>query len=54
VKCQKCSFVLYEREELKPPYEVIGIYDGDCPSCGKKLSYIPKTVEIKPIDRIDA
>ncbi|NIO36498.1 hypothetical protein GTO27_02220 [Candidatus Bathyarchaeota archaeon] len=54
VICQKCSFVLYKGEELKPPYEIIGSYDGDCPNCGKKLSYMPKTVEIKLVDRIDA
>ena len=47
VKCRKCGAVLYEGEDLKTPYEIVGPYDGKCPNCGKKLSNIPKTVEIK-------
>lgn len=48
VFCQKCGHILYEGEELKPPDEIIQTHDGKCPSCGKKLSYIPIDVEVKP------
>lgn len=48
VFCQKCGAVLYQAEELKPPDEIIQMYGGKCPSCGKKLSLIPHNVEIKP------
>jgi len=48
VICDKCGAVLYEGKELKAPYEVGETYDGKCPNCGKKLSYTPKKVEIKP------
>jgi hypothetical protein len=36
VICQKCKFVLYERKELKPPYELVEGYNGKCPNCRKK------------------
>ena len=48
--CHKCSAILYESIELKPPDEIIQSYDGKCPNCGKKLSYIPKNFEVKPVD----
>jgi len=50
VICHKCGAILYESIELKPPDEIIQSYDGKCPTCGKKLSYIPKHFEVKPID----
>jgi hypothetical protein len=50
VVCHKCGFVLYEGLELKPPDEILQSLDGKCPECGKKLSYIPKNVEVKPVD----
>ena len=50
VICQKCGFILYDGVELKPPDEIIQSYDGKCPNCGKKLSYVPKNVEVKPVD----
>jgi len=37
-------------EELKSPDDIIQSYDGKCPTCGKKLSYIPKKFEVKPVD----
>jgi NAD-dependent SIR2 family protein deacetylase len=48
VSCQKCGHILYEGEELKPPDEIIQANDGKCPKCGKKLSYIPIDIEVKP------
>jgi hypothetical protein len=51
VICHKCRAVLYESaEELKSTDEIIQGYDGRCPACGKKLSYIPKKVEVNPVD----
>ena len=51
VICHKCRAVLYESaEELKSTDEIIRGYDGRCPTCGKKLSYIPKKVEVNPVD----
>ena len=50
VICQKCGALLYEGIELKPPDEIIQGHDGKCPTCGKKLSFIPKNVEVKPVD----
>lgn len=50
VVCHKCGFVLYEGVELKPPDEIVQSHDGKCPKCGKKLSFIPKDVEVKPSD----
>jgi len=49
VFCSRCGTVLYEHEELRPPDEIIQIYNGKCPNCGKKLSLIPRNVEIIPI-----
>jgi DNA-directed RNA polymerase subunit RPC12/RpoP len=46
VICEKCGFVLYEGSELKPPDEIIQTNDGKCPKCGKKISFIPKKVDV--------
>jgi DNA-directed RNA polymerase subunit RPC12/RpoP len=46
VICEKCGHVLYEGTELKPPDEIIQTNDGKCPKCGKKISFIPKKVEV--------
>jgi len=50
VICQKCGFLLYDGLELKPPDEIIQSHDGKCPNCGKKLSFVPKNVEVKPAE----
>ena len=50
VICHECGTTLYEGEALKPPDEIIQEYDGRCPSCNKKLSYVPKNIEVKPFD----
>ncbi len=47
VVCHNCGSILYEGLDLKPPDEIIQSYDGKCPKCGKKLSFIPKDVEVK-------
>lgn len=52
VLCERCNFTLYEGDELKPPYEIIEEYDGRCPRCAKKLSYIPERFEIRPVERV--
>jgi DNA-directed RNA polymerase subunit RPC12/RpoP len=50
VICNKCGAILYDNIELKPPDEIVQSYDGKCPNCGKKLSFIPKRVQVKPLD----
>ena len=50
VICHKCGAILYYNIELKPPDEIVQSYDGKCPNCSKKLSFIPKRVQVKPID----
>jgi DNA-directed RNA polymerase subunit RPC12/RpoP len=35
---------------LKPPDEIIQTHDGKCPQCGKKISFVPKKVEVKSAD----
>jgi len=48
VVCHGCRHILYEGPELKPPDEVIHLYEGKCPKCGKKLSLLPIDVEVRP------
>ena len=48
VICENCGEVLYEGEDLKPPEEIVQQYNGKCPKCGKKLSILPKSVEVRP------
>ena len=48
--CEKCNFVLYEGTELKPPDEIIQTHDGKCPQCKKKISFVPKKVEVRSAD----
>jgi len=50
VICQDCGAVLYYGEELKPPDEIIQSYDGKCPNCGRRLSFVPKNVQVEPVD----
>ncbi len=49
VQCSKCGSVLYEGIELTPPDEIIQRFDGRCPKCGKKLSFAPGNVSVKPL-----
>ena len=48
VVCQKCGYVLYDENDLKPPDEILHQYNGKCPRCGKKLALVPLDVEVKP------
>jgi len=50
VICEKCGFILYEGSDLKPPDEIIQTHDGKCPKCGKKISFVPKKVEVRAAD----
>jgi hypothetical protein len=50
VICEKCGFILYEGSDLKPPDEIIQTHDGKCAECGKKISFVPKKVEVKSAD----
>ena len=47
VLCEECGQVLYQGSELKPPDEIIQTHDGRCPKCNKKISIVPKKVEVK-------
>ncbi|MCW4043279.1 MAG: hypothetical protein NWE90_06105 [Candidatus Bathyarchaeota archaeon] len=49
IKCEKCYTVLYEGKELKSPYEVLELYEGRCPECGRKLFFDPINVEVKKV-----
>ncbi|NIW53642.1 MAG: hypothetical protein GWN17_15800 [Candidatus Korarchaeota archaeon] len=51
VICRKCGATLFEsKHELKPLEDIIQMYDGRCPSCKKRLSYVPKKIEVKPVN----
>lgn len=51
VICYKCSAVLYESaEELKSTEEIVQGHDGRCPTCHKKLSYIPRKIEVNFVE----
>ena len=32
---------------MKSPEEILQMYDGKCPNCGRNLSLTPKKVEVK-------
>lgn len=49
VLCSKCGAVLYEGVELTPPDEIVQRFNGKCPKCGKKLSFNPTNVDVKPL-----
>ena len=36
---------------MKSPDEIIQQHDGRCPSCGKKLAFIPENVDVKPAEQ---
>lgn len=50
VICEQCGAILYNGVDLKPPDEIIQEHDGKCPKCGKKLSFTPKNIEVKPVE----
>jgi len=52
VVCDSCGEVLYNGKDLKPPDEIILNHEGKCPKCGKKLSFIPINVEVRPIKEV--
>ena len=50
--CRDCGFILYEDMDLKSPDEIIEQYDGRCPQCGKKLTFVPSEVYVKPAEGV--
>jgi len=51
VICSKCGATLFEsKDELKPLEDIIQMYDGRCPACKKRLSNVPKKIEVKPVN----
>ncbi|MDR2700121.1 MAG: hypothetical protein LBC12_04855 [Nitrososphaerota archaeon] len=51
VICQGCSYVLYEGTEFNSPGEIIQQYNCTCPKCGKRLSFLPLDIEVKPVNK---
>jgi len=49
VNCDGCGAILYEGDELKSPEEILQMYNGKCPKCGRSLSLTPKKIEIRAI-----
>jgi hypothetical protein len=49
VICQGCGCILYEDIDLKSPEEIIQQHDGKCPSCGKKLTFAPENIDVRPV-----
>lgn len=47
--CSSCGEILYERNDLKPPKEIIKDFNGKCPKCNKELVFDPKNVEINSL-----
>ena len=50
--CQDCGCILYEDIDLKSPDEIIQQHDGKCPSCGKKLIFVPEKIDVKPVEQV--
>jgi predicted nucleic-acid-binding Zn-ribbon protein len=50
VICEKCGNVFYVGNELRLPEDFIQQNDGQCPKCGKKLTFNPEKVEIKIVE----
>jgi DNA-directed RNA polymerase subunit RPC12/RpoP len=49
VQCNECGQALYEGADLRPPDEILHEHEGKCPKCGKKLSFVPIEVNVKPL-----
>jgi RNase P subunit RPR2 len=49
--CSGCSYVLYEGSVFSPPVEVIQQYNCTCPNCGRKLSFLPLNIDVKPVNK---
>jgi hypothetical protein len=50
ILCKGCGTILYEGEEMKPPYDLLSELNGRCPVCERRLSHIPQSFEVKPIE----
>lgn len=50
ILCQGCGAILYEGEEIKPPYELLSELNGRCPVCNRRLSRIPQSFEVKSME----
>ncbi len=47
--CSSCGEILYERNDLKSPVDIIKHFNGKCPKCSKKLVFDPQKVEINSL-----
>ena len=54
VMCSSCQEVLYEDVELRPLTEIMKMYDGRCPRCGKKSDLNPENLELTPLKLSEA
>jgi len=53
VMCSECAHVLYEGDILRAPKDIAKKYEGRCPSCGKILKTIIKSLSIYPYEEKD-
>jgi RNase P subunit RPR2 len=51
VICHGCSYVLYEGADFSSLSEIIQQCDCICPKCGRKLSFLPLGIEVKPVNK---
>jgi len=51
VICSSCSYVLYEGSVFSPPAEVAKQHGSACPNCGRKLSFLPLSIDVKPVNK---
>jgi ribosomal protein S27AE len=52
VVCGKCGYILYNGADLKPPSEILQLFNEKCPECGEKLSSSPLNFEVKPAGEV--
>jgi RNase P subunit RPR2 len=51
--CKDCKAILYDGHEIESPLEIIRIFAGVCPECGRKLTYDPDSMKFTPISKFD-
>jgi hypothetical protein len=51
ILCTTCNTILYEGFELESPFEILVGENGVCPSCGKKLKFIPDAIRISSLKK---
>jgi len=49
--CSGCSYVLYEGSDFGPPAEFVRKCGGVCPKCGRILSFLPLSIDVKSVNK---